>query len=81
MMIVAAMAKAHSLGVPQVVAILDESVLLKGFCRMDGAPLIRIEVAQNKAYTALLAHFPRISSIGSRTTPRCSRECRISLES
>jgi uncharacterized protein GlcG (DUF336 family) len=53
-MIAAAMAKASSLGVPQVVAILDESGLLKGFCRMDGAPLISIEVAQNKAYTALL---------------------------
>src|SRR5271170_6751540 len=49
-----AVAKAKSIGVPQVVAILDESGLLKAFCRMDGAPLISIEVAQNKAYTALL---------------------------
>ena len=53
-MISAAVAKANALGVPQIVAILDESGLLKGFCRMDGAPLISIEVAQNKAYTALL---------------------------
>ena len=53
-MIAAAVAKAKSLGVPQVVAILDESGLLKAFCRMDGAPLISIEVSQNKAYTALL---------------------------
>ena len=53
-MIEAAVAKAKSLGVPQVVAVLDESGLLKAFCRMDGAPLISIEVAQNKAYTALL---------------------------
>jgi uncharacterized protein GlcG (DUF336 family) len=53
-MIEAAVAKANSLSVPQVVAILDESGLLKAFCRMDGAPLISIEVAQNKAYTALL---------------------------
>jgi uncharacterized protein GlcG (DUF336 family) len=53
-MIEAAVAKANSLGVPQVIAILDESGLLKAFCRMDGAPLISIEVAQNKAYTALL---------------------------
>lgn len=53
-MIAAAVAKANSLGVPQIVAVLDESGLLKGFCRMDGAPLISIEVAQNKAYTALL---------------------------
>jgi uncharacterized protein GlcG (DUF336 family) len=53
-MIAAAVAKANALSVPQIVAILDESGLLKGFCRMDGAPLISIEVAQNKAYTALL---------------------------
>jgi uncharacterized protein GlcG (DUF336 family) len=53
-MVEAALAKAKSLGVPQIVAILDESGLLKAFCRMDGAPLISIEVAQNKAYTALL---------------------------
>lgn len=53
-MVEAAVAKATSLGVPQIVAILDESGLLKAFCRMDGAPLISIEVAQNKAYTALL---------------------------
>jgi uncharacterized protein GlcG (DUF336 family) len=53
-MIEAAVAKAKSLGVPQVVAILDESGMLKAFCRMDGAMLISIEVAQNKAYTALL---------------------------
>ncbi len=52
-MIEAAMAKAKSVGVPLVVAVLDESGLLKAFCRMDGAPLISIEVAQNKAYTAL----------------------------
>jgi uncharacterized protein GlcG (DUF336 family) len=50
----AAVAKAKSLGVPQIVAILDESGNLKAFYRMDGAPLISIEVAQNKAYTALL---------------------------
>jgi uncharacterized protein GlcG (DUF336 family) len=53
-MVEAAVAKAKSLEVPQVVAILDESGLLEAFCRMDGAPLISIEVAQNKAYTALL---------------------------
>jgi uncharacterized protein GlcG (DUF336 family) len=53
-MVEAAVAKAKSLGVPQVIAILDESGMLKAFCRMDGAMLISIEVAQNKAYTALL---------------------------
>ena len=53
-MVAAAVAKAKAIGVAQIVAILDESGLLKAFCRMDGAPLISIEVAQNKAYTALL---------------------------
>ena len=35
-MVAAAVAKAQALGVPQVVAVLDESGLLKAFCRMDG---------------------------------------------
>ena len=52
-MVAAAVAKATELGVPQVVAVLDESGLLKAFCRMDGAALVSLEVAQNKAYTAL----------------------------
>jgi uncharacterized protein GlcG (DUF336 family) len=52
-MVAAAVAKAQELGVPQVVAVLDESGLLKAFCRMDSAPLVSLEVAQNKAYTAL----------------------------
>lgn len=53
-MVAAAVAKAKAIGVPQVIAVLDESGLLKAFRRMDGTPLISIEVAQNKAYTALL---------------------------
>ena len=52
-MVAAAVAKAKELGVPQVVAVLDESGLLKAFCRMDGTPLVSIDVSQNKAYTAL----------------------------
>ena len=52
-MVAAAVAKAEELGVGQVVAILDESGLLKAFCRMEGTPLVSIEVSQNKAYTAL----------------------------
>lgn len=52
-MVAAAVAKAQELGIPQVAAVLDESGHLKAFCRMDSAPLVSIEVAQNKAYTAL----------------------------
>jgi uncharacterized protein GlcG (DUF336 family) len=53
-MIEAAVAKAKVLNSPQVIAILDESGLLKAFHRMDGTLLVSIEIAQNKAYTALL---------------------------
>ena len=52
-MVAAAVAKAERIGVPQVVAVVDESGLLKAFYRMDGAPLVSIEASQNKAYTAL----------------------------
>jgi uncharacterized protein GlcG (DUF336 family) len=53
-MVNAAMAKARELGVTENVAILDDGGNLKAFSRMDGAPLPTIEMAQNKAYTALL---------------------------
>jgi uncharacterized protein GlcG (DUF336 family) len=48
-----AVAKARELGVTENVAILDDGGNLKAFRRMDGAPLLSIEIAQNKAYTAL----------------------------
>src|SRR6202045_1133777 len=49
----AALAKARALGVSENVAILDDGGNLKAFSRMDGAPILCIEIAQNKAYTAL----------------------------
>jgi uncharacterized protein GlcG (DUF336 family) len=49
-----AVAKARELGVTENVAILDDGGNLKAFGRMDGAPIPTIEMAQNKAYTALL---------------------------
>jgi uncharacterized protein GlcG (DUF336 family) len=52
-MIEAAANKAIEINKPMVIAILDESGQLKAFRRMDGAALISIEIAQNKAYTAL----------------------------
>jgi uncharacterized protein GlcG (DUF336 family) len=52
-MVDAAMAKAGALGVSENVAILDDGGNLKAFSRMDGAPILSIEMAQNKAYTAL----------------------------
>jgi uncharacterized protein GlcG (DUF336 family) len=46
-------AKARQMGVAENVAILDDGGNLKAFSRMDGAPIPTIEMAQNKAYTAL----------------------------
>jgi uncharacterized protein GlcG (DUF336 family) len=49
----AAVAKATELGVTENVTILDDGGNLKAFSRMDGAPILSIVMAQNKAYTAL----------------------------
>jgi uncharacterized protein GlcG (DUF336 family) len=48
-----AMAKAKEIGVSENVAILDDGGNLKAFSRMDWAPILCIEMALNKAYTAL----------------------------
>jgi uncharacterized protein GlcG (DUF336 family) len=53
-MVDAAVAKAREIGVSENVVILDDGGNLKAFGRMDGAPIPTIEMAQNKAYTALL---------------------------
>ena len=52
-MVNAAVARARELGVSENVAILDDGGNLKAFSRMDGASIPTIEIAQNKAYTAL----------------------------
>src|SRR6266404_2644291 len=52
-MVEEAVAKARELGVTENVAILDDGGNLKAFSRMDGAPILSLEMAQNKAYTAL----------------------------
>ena len=46
-------AKARELGVTENVAVLDDGGNLKAFSRMDGAPILSIEISQHKAYTAL----------------------------
>src|ERR1700692_3494469 len=52
-MVSAALTKAKELGVAENVAIVDDGGNLKAFGRMDGAPILCIEIAQNKAYSAL----------------------------
>lgn len=51
--IAAAEAKAVAIGVPMTVAVCDESGVLKALSRMDGAALLSVQVAQDKAYTAV----------------------------
>ncbi|RYD59931.1 MAG: heme-binding protein [Sphingomonadales bacterium] len=57
-LIEAANAKALEIGVNMVIVVVDESGVLKGARRMDGAPQLSIEIATNKAYTAAAYGFP-----------------------
>ncbi len=52
-LIKAAEAKAKELGKAMVIAIVDESGAQKAFLRMDGAPQLSIDIAINKAKTAV----------------------------
>jgi uncharacterized protein GlcG (DUF336 family) len=47
-------AEQHAAGMGKafVIAVVDESGVLKAFSRMDGAPLLSVKIAQDKAYTA-----------------------------
>ena len=51
--VTAAEAKAADMGVPMNIAVCDESGVLKAFSRMDGAALLSLQIAQDKAYTAV----------------------------
>ena len=57
-MIDKAVQKATELGIKVNIAIVDQGGNLKAFCRMDGAPLLSIQIAQNKAYTAAAFGIP-----------------------
>lgn len=48
----AAEARARELDTPMVIAIVDESGLLKAFSRMDGTNVMSMQMAQDKAYSA-----------------------------
>ena len=51
--IAAAEAKAEEMKRPMVIAICDESGNLKAYSRMDGAPLLSVQIAQDKAWTSV----------------------------
>ena len=52
-LIAAAEKKANEMGKPMCIAIVDSDGTLKAFSRMDGAPLLSVGIAQDKAYTAI----------------------------
>ena len=52
-MIAAAEAKAAEISVPMCIAVVDTGGNLKAFSRMDGAALLSIKIAEDKAYTAV----------------------------
>ena len=51
-LIATAAAHGQQLGKGFTIAVVDESGVLKALHRMDGAPLISVQIAQDKAYTA-----------------------------
>ena len=57
-MVDAAITEARSMGVPVTVVIVDESGVLKQMTRMDGAPLVSVQTAVNKAYAAAAIGMP-----------------------
>ncbi|HEY1968777.1 MAG TPA: heme-binding protein [Pseudonocardia sp.] len=52
-LIAAAETRAAEIGVPSVIAICDTAGVLKAYSRMDGAALMCVQVAQDKAFTAV----------------------------
>ncbi len=57
-MLSAATAEAQRMGVNVTVAIVDESGVTKLTSRMDGAPLVSVQTATNKAYAAAAIGMP-----------------------
>ena len=58
--IAAAAAKAAEIGVPMSIAVVDPDGTLKAFSRMDGAALLAVRVAQQKAWTAISFGVPTL---------------------
>ena len=56
--VAAAAKKAAELNLKMCIAVTDESGDLKAFARMDGAPKLSIQIAQDKAFTAVSYSMP-----------------------
>lgn len=54
----AAAKKAQVIGVPMAIAVVDPEGTLKAFTRMDGAALLAVRVAQQKAWSAVSFNTP-----------------------
>jgi glc operon protein GlcG len=54
----AATAEANSMSVPVTIVVVDESGVTKEMLRMDGAPLVSVQTAINKAYAAAAIGMP-----------------------
>ncbi len=54
----AAVSKANEVGQRSVIAVVDAAGELKAYCRMDGALLLSVSIAQNKAYTSVAFSMP-----------------------
>lgn len=57
-MLAAAEAKAREIGVPMVMAVVDDGGNLKAFRRMDGSLLVSVQLAVGKAYTSAALRQP-----------------------
>lgn len=57
-MMEAAVKKAEELGIPFSIAIVDKPGNLKTFVAQDGAPVLSLEIAQNKAFSAAAYNRP-----------------------
>jgi Haem degrading protein HbpS-like len=57
-MVDAAVAEASAMSVPVTVVLVDESGVTKEMLRMDGAPLVSVQTAINKAYAAAAIGMP-----------------------
>jgi glc operon protein GlcG len=57
-MVDAAIAEATAMSVPVTIVVVDESGVTKEFVRMDGAPLVSVQTAINKAYAAAAIGMP-----------------------
>jgi len=57
-LLAAASKAALDIKVPMVIAVVDESGVLKAFRRMDGAALLSVDIAKDKAYSAAAFGIP-----------------------